>query len=29
MDILKHYVTVDLGEGKFVRVNYPLEVNGV
>jgi cell fate regulator YaaT (PSP1 superfamily) len=25
MDILKHYVTVDLGEGKMVKVNYPLE----
>ncbi len=24
MDILKHYVTVDLGEGKMVKVNYPL-----
>jgi len=25
MDILKHYVTVDLGEGKMVKVDYPLE----
>lgn len=25
MDILKHYVTVDVGEGKMVRINYPLE----
>lgn len=25
MDILKHYVTVDLGDGKMVRINYPLE----
>ena len=25
MDILKHYVTVDLGEGKMVKVNYPFE----
>ena len=24
MDILKHYVTVDLGDGKFVKVDYPL-----
>jgi cell fate regulator YaaT (PSP1 superfamily) len=24
-DILKHYVTVDLGEGKMVKVEYPLE----
>jgi cell fate regulator YaaT (PSP1 superfamily) len=24
MDILKHFVTVDLGEGKFVKINYPL-----
>ena len=24
MDILKHYVTVDLGDGKMVKVNYPL-----
>ena len=24
MDILKHYVTVDLGDGKIVKVNYPL-----
>ena len=24
MDILKHYVTVDVGEGKMVKVNYPL-----
>ena len=24
MDILKHYVTVDLGEGKMVKVEYPL-----
>ena len=27
MDILKHYVTVDLGEGKMVKVDYPLEVS--
>ena len=25
LDILKQYVTVDLGEGKLVRVKYPLE----
>lgn len=25
MDILKHYVTVDLGEGKMIKVDYPLE----
>ena len=25
MDILKHYVTVDVGEGKMVKVDYPLE----
>ncbi len=25
MDILKHYVTVDLGEGKMVKIDYPLE----
>ena len=24
MDILKHYVTVDLGDGKMVKVKYPL-----
>jgi cell fate regulator YaaT (PSP1 superfamily) len=24
MDILKHYVTVDLGEGKMIKVEYPL-----
>jgi cell fate regulator YaaT (PSP1 superfamily) len=24
MDILKHYVTVDLGDGKMVKVEYPL-----
>ena len=24
MDILKHYVTVDVGEGKMVKVEYPL-----
>ena len=25
MDILKHYVTVDVGDGKMVKVDYPLE----
>jgi cell fate regulator YaaT (PSP1 superfamily) len=25
MDILKHYVTVDVGEGKMVRMDFPLE----
>ena len=25
MDILKHYVTVDLGEGKLVKVTYPMD----
>jgi len=24
MDILKHYVTVDVGEGKMVKIDYPL-----
>jgi cell fate regulator YaaT (PSP1 superfamily) len=24
MDILKHFVTVDVGEGKMVKINYPL-----
>ena len=24
MDILKHYVTVDLGDGKMVKIDYPL-----
>ena len=28
MDILKHYVTVDLGEGKMVKVDYPLGNKG-
>jgi cell fate regulator YaaT (PSP1 superfamily) len=27
MDILKHYVTVDLGDGKMVKVDYPLASN--
>jgi cell fate regulator YaaT (PSP1 superfamily) len=26
LDILKHYATVDLGDGKMVRVQYPLEL---
>jgi len=25
MDILKHYVTVDIGDGKMVKVEYPVE----
>jgi cell fate regulator YaaT (PSP1 superfamily) len=25
MDILKHYVTVDVGDGKMVKIDYPLE----
>ena len=25
MDILKHYVTVDVGDGKMVKIKYPLE----
>ena len=25
MDILKHYVTVDIGEGKMVKMEYPVE----
>jgi cell fate regulator YaaT (PSP1 superfamily) len=25
MDILKHYVTVDLGDGKMAKIEYPLE----
>jgi cell fate regulator YaaT (PSP1 superfamily) len=24
MDILKHYVTVDLGEGKMIKIDYPM-----
>lgn len=28
MDILKHYVILDLGEGKLVKVNYPYEPQG-
>ena len=26
MDILKHYVTVDLGDGKMVKIDYPLQL---
>lgn len=26
MDILKRYVTVDVGDGKLVKINYPLEI---
>ena len=26
MDILKHYVTVDLGDGKMVKIDYPLQI---
>ena len=25
MDILKRYVTVDIGEGKMVKMEYPVE----
>ena len=25
MDILKHHVTVDVGEGKMVKIDYPFE----